>query len=93
MATRTLGVKFEVVGFKEAANSIEQLKKGINDGLKANRQATNTAIADSQKLAKEEVEAGKKIARTSQESVSLPVFVCIMLSLKLIISKTKKAGK
>lgn len=43
MATRTLGVKFEVVGFKEAADSVKQLKQGINDSLKGNRENIDVA--------------------------------------------------
>ena len=43
MATRTLGVKFEVVGFKEAANSVHLLKQGINDSLAANRENVRVA--------------------------------------------------
>ena len=42
MVTRTLGVKFEVVGFNKAIDSVEQLKKGINQSLKANTKNLKT---------------------------------------------------
>ena len=61
MATRTLGVKFEVVGFKEAANSIERLKRGINDSLKANRKLFNQNT-------RVETATLKKYQSSSQES-------------------------
>ena len=54
MATRTLGVKFEVVGFKEAANSIERLKESVNDSLRTNRLSSDEAIRDSRRIRAEQ---------------------------------------
>lgn len=52
LATRTLGVKFEVVGFKGAVNSLKELKRGINESIKANKNAVrqNIEVAKSEEL-------------------------------------------
>ena len=62
MATRTLGVKFEVVGFKQAADSIKQLNLEIKEGVKANKQAVkeNLAIVKSEKKRAEAIEKTNK---------------------------------
>lgn len=52
MTTRTLGIKFEVVGFKGAVNSIEELKRGIRASVKANIENFNATRKLDREIAK-----------------------------------------
>ena len=50
MATRTLGIKFEVAGVKEARNNLNQLRSNLNKSLEHNKKAIATSLNLSNRL-------------------------------------------
>ena len=50
MATRTLGIKFEIAGVKEAKDSLKQLRSNLNKSLEHNKKAIATSLNLSNRL-------------------------------------------
>ncbi|MDJ0903722.1 MAG: tape measure protein [Xenococcus sp. MO_188.B8] len=50
MATKTLGVKFQVAGVKEAQASLNKLRNSLNQSLKNNKEAVATSLKLSERL-------------------------------------------
>ena len=50
MSTRTLGIKFEIAGVKEAQSQLKQFKKSLNQSLADNKQAFNQVVKFESKL-------------------------------------------
>ncbi|MEM9275085.1 MAG: hypothetical protein AAGA80_19285 [Cyanobacteria bacterium P01_F01_bin.143] len=55
MATRTLGIKYEIRGFKEASESLKRINLGIKRSLKFDKELTIQRISNSKKVAAVEV--------------------------------------
>ena len=50
MATRTLGIKYEVRGYKEAVDSLKNLRLGIKKNQQANQELTEQQISNNKKV-------------------------------------------
>jgi hypothetical protein len=50
MATRTLGIKFEVAGIKEAKSALNNYKNSLNESLQQNKQAVQQSLNNANKL-------------------------------------------
>ncbi|MDJ0900248.1 MAG: peptidoglycan DD-metalloendopeptidase family protein [Xenococcus sp. MO_188.B8] len=51
MATRTLGIKYEIKGYKEATESLKNLRLGIKKNQQANQELSEQQIKNSKKVA------------------------------------------
>ena len=67
MATRTLGIKYEIKGYQQASASLKNLSLGIRKNQQADREASQEKIKNSNQVVKVErtnqakIEAAKKM--------------------------------
>ncbi|MGK7917299.1 MAG: peptidoglycan DD-metalloendopeptidase family protein [Prochloraceae cyanobacterium] len=61
MATRTLGIRYEIRGFAEASESLKRINLGIRNSLKLDQKLTKQRISNSNKIAAVEVANREKV--------------------------------
>lgn len=67
MATRTLGIKFEIAGLSEARNSLKQLKAELNNSIAINKKAVNDSVKSNLAIAKSERKRAELVKKTNDK--------------------------
>ncbi|MGK7896508.1 MAG: tape measure protein, partial [Xenococcus sp. (in: cyanobacteria)] len=87
MATRTLGIKYEVKGYEKASASLKNLRLGIRKNQELDRESTKEKIKNSNQVAKVEQENQVKIEAEKKSSGNIAIS---QKEEKLIVEKTIK---
>ena len=74
MATRTLGIKYEIRGYKEAVDSLKNLRLGIKKNQQANQELSEQQIKNSKKVAaieKQNIKPGEKLTENLETRIKV----------------------
>ena len=67
MATRTLGIKFQIAGLTEARYSLKQLKVELNNSIAINKKAVQDSAKSNLEIAKSETKRAELVKKTNDK--------------------------